>query len=238
MLHTLSPSMSLFEATLLMTLIPRASMATAGNILGGKPSTDPNGNDERSDTCMFTDAQPTPYWQVDLQGYYDVHNITLETFWGAWGWKTQSVKIQTYFSNPDQCPSGVGFLYGTTPADTGESQTHVFHATSTHPVRYIRLVATTQPDLALKEALAMGVRTTRGTVSKFSANKGKKLQTTMASITTYSANGCGIQCHMTQSCLAFSFNPSLTTDNCFLSDCPSTNDETGWITRILDPGSY
>ncbi|XP_046380066.1 uncharacterized protein LOC124151580 isoform X2 [Haliotis rufescens] len=235
---SMSPPMSLFETTLLMTLIPSASAATAGNILGGKPSTDPKGNDELSDTCMFTDAQPTPYWQVDLQGYYDVHNITLETCWGSWGWKTRSVKIQTYFSNPNQCPGAVGFLYGTTPAGTGESQTHVFHATPTYRVRYIRLVATTQPDLGLKEALAMGTPTKRGAASKFSATPGKKVQTALTSITTTIASECAVKCHVTESCLAFAFNPSLTEDNCFLSDCSSTTDEIGWTVWILDPGSF
>ncbi|XP_046547525.1 uncharacterized protein LOC124257491 [Haliotis rubra] len=238
----MSQTMSLFKTTLLMTLIHITSTATSGNILGGKPSTDSQGNDDDAGTCMFTDAQPTPYWQVDLQDSYDVHNITLRTCGGSWGWKTRSVQIWTYFSNPDQCPGAVGFLYGTTPAGTGESETHVFHATPTYPVRYIRLVATTQPDLGLEEALAMGTPTTGVqvplcSVSRFSATPGKKVQTALASKTTQSATDCAVRCHMTRTCLAFSFNPSLTEDNCFLAHCPSTTDETGWTAWILNPVS-
>ncbi|XP_067659207.1 uncharacterized protein [Haliotis asinina] len=235
---SMSPTMSLSKTTLLMMLIHIASTSTSGNILGGKPSTDSSGNDEDAGTCMFTDAQPTPYWQVDLQGSYDVHNITLETCWGSWGWKTRSVQIWAYFSNPDQCPDAVGFLYGTTPANTAESQTHAFHATPTYPVRYIRLVATTQPELGLKEALAMGTPTAGVQVpvcsdSRFSATPGKKLQTALASRTASSATECAVKCHVMHTCLAFSFSPSLTEDNCFLAHCPSTSDQTGWTSWIL-----
>ncbi|XP_046572945.1 uncharacterized protein LOC124280979 [Haliotis rubra] len=58
-----------------------------------------------------------------------------------------------------------------------------------------------------------------------------KVMSPLTFLSTNSAIECGVQCHVTVTCLAFSYNPSLA-NGCILSDYYLTVPEAGWITMV------
>ncbi len=58
-------------------MLLKPSKQSSTSIVSGVFLVSDYANDGNTSTASMTYNEPAPYWQGDLQGYYDIHNITI-----------------------------------------------------------------------------------------------------------------------------------------------------------------
>ncbi|XP_046563350.1 uncharacterized protein LOC124272239 [Haliotis rubra] len=184
------------------------------------------------------------YWQIDLEGYYDVNEIRIQ--------------FPNMVRNPPENRTISLSKYSTfEPAHTFLCGQNIPGTTSTwmcqglFAVQYIR-VTTDQPPLVLHEIViyadqavqpvlegtsleTITTTTTTTTVSSGSSYRvmpGYTLTTPTATLTTPMVTMCSIWCQQSLGCTAFSFNKGLLVNNCKIGASQETTLSSGWTANI------
>ncbi|XP_071078513.1 uncharacterized protein [Haliotis cracherodii] len=204
------------------------SVSKAENIMRGKPSrlstvywNAKYGNDGNiQNTPAWTRDSVHPYWQGDLQGFYSVNTISVvsgitfgtEAYLG-------SAYVGVSVDDSSDCPDVEIFICGQCPAVIGQGETFTFNCSHPRPVRFVKVWRNITGTLAVLEVEVDGTPMKRSG-TKYNKVLNMKVSTPMTSLTAASANECGRQCHLSQPCLSFSYNPTAV-PNCLLTTDPA-----------------
>ncbi|XP_046552922.1 uncharacterized protein LOC124262459 [Haliotis rubra] len=203
---------------------------------GGVAYHSPYANDgSQNNWPARSNYQKGPFWQGDLQGFYIVHNISVisDTF----GYAPELRGAYIGVSSVDVgCPDDDVIWCGQWPPDTLTGVTLTFNCTHEQPVRFVRVWRNITGYLAVQEVEVEGTPR-RKNAAKYDKSLNKKLTTPATSVKAISANDCGIQCHKTQPCLGFSYNPS-GDPPCLLAPSTATTTATGWVSYAISTCSH
>ncbi|XP_046552790.1 uncharacterized protein LOC124262343 [Haliotis rubra] len=215
---------------------------TAENIMLSKPSklSDGSGltvyvNDgHTANQDAYTGLMPFPFWQGDLLGFYTVHNIsvTSDVVYST-GYYLRGAFVGVSIDDNSQCPDAEIFVCGQCPKDIGAGETVTFNCSHQLPVRFVKVWRNITGYLALNEVAVEGTPQHRSG-AKYRKLHNYQAASSMTSLTTASANDCGLRCHLSQPCLSFSYHPTAA-PNCFLTANPTGGvSAVGWTKYTIE----
>ncbi|XP_071078515.1 uncharacterized protein [Haliotis cracherodii] len=226
----MTPSARNLLFTLCYLLLQDTSVNEAENIMLAKPSRlsdvywhAENANDglkNPGSTPARTWSNVTPVWQGDLQGYYTVHNIsvTSDVTW-SFGENLERAYVGVSVDDSFDCSDVEIFVCGQCPGVVGRGETFTFNCSHPRPVRFVRVWRNITEFLVVSEVEVEGTPLKRSE-AKYNQEFNKNVSTPMTSLTVASANECGLQCHLSQPCLSFSYHPTAA-PNCLLTTDPA-----------------
>ncbi|XP_046552786.1 uncharacterized protein LOC124262340 [Haliotis rubra] len=181
-----------------------------------------------------TGSTVNPYWQGDLQGYFTVHNISVTSdVVYSYGQDLGSSYVGVSTDDSIDCPNADIFICGQCPEVVGRGDTFTFTCSHPQPVRFVKVWRNLTGILVIAEVEVEGTPLKRSG-SKYNKELNTKVTKPMTSLTAASANACGLQCHLSQPCLSFSYHPTAA-PNCLLTTNPEdAGTAVGWTKYTIE----
>ncbi|XP_046341538.2 uncharacterized protein LOC124122532 [Haliotis rufescens] len=170
-------------------------------------------------TGSVTGPVISPWWEVDLRGYFRISIITLTA--GKFYINMRNASVEVMDKDVSLCSDVQSEWCGNVSSTATAREEFTFTCNATFPVRFVRVTrrSTNYTYLAIGHVDVQGIGATKRYRSHYTPTANGKVSIPFLTTSAVTAGACGILCHKSHSCIDFSYSTTASTEaNCMLTD--------------------
>ncbi|XP_046325950.2 uncharacterized protein LOC124110659 [Haliotis rufescens] len=170
-------------------------------------------------TGSVTGPVISPWWEVDLRGYFRISIITLTA--GEFHQDMRNASVEVMDKDVSLSSDVQSEWCGNVPSTVTAREEFTFTCNATFPVRYVRVTrrSTTKAFLAIGHVDVQGIGATKRCRSHYTPTANRNVSIPFLTTSAITAGACGILCHKSFSCIGFSYSTTASSEaNCMLTD--------------------